>query len=61
MGPAAFAALTAILAKVGMGGAAPDTATLIRTCVILCLVAGNAAAGRQCPSMRELPGEVWLF
>lgn len=37
---AGFAALTAIFAKVGLEGVHPDFATLIRTAVILVVVAG---------------------
>ena len=36
---AAFAALTAILAKVGVAGVPSDVATLVRTVVILVLTA----------------------
>ncbi|WP_029087296.1 EamA family transporter [Brevundimonas aveniformis] len=40
---AVFAALTAILAKVGVAGVAPDFATVVRTIVIL--IAATAIAG----------------
>ena len=40
---AVFAALTAILAKVGVAGVAPDFATVVRTVVIL--IAATAIAG----------------
>jgi bacterial/archaeal transporter family protein len=37
---ACFAGLTAVLAKVGVAHVDPDTATFIRTCVILIILAG---------------------
>lgn len=44
---AGFAALTAVLAKIGVGDVPPDSATLIRTVVILVLVALIAFLGRE--------------
>jgi transporter family protein len=38
IGSAIFAALTAILAKVGLNGVDSDLATLVRTVVILCML-----------------------
>lgn len=43
---AGFAAATAILAKVGIDGVAPDVATFIRTVVILMLTGAIVAAGQ---------------
>lgn len=42
---ALFAALTALFAKVGVDDLDPNYATLVRTCVILLIVAGIWAAG----------------
>lgn len=58
---AAFAALTAIFAKVGVEQIAPDLATLIRTVVILALVAAvNLFGGRVAP-LGSVPGRTWVF
>lgn len=58
---AAFAALTAIFAKVGVEQIAPDLATLIRTVVILALVAAvNLFGGRAAP-LGSVPGRTWAF
>ncbi|PLU43769.1 EamA family transporter [Sinorhizobium medicae] len=53
---AAFAALTAIFAKVGS-----DFATLIRTGVILVVVVGIVAATGQWQRPTEISGRTWLF
>ena len=58
---AVFAALTAILAKVGVGGINPDLATLIRTVVILCALAGLVAATQQWQSLHEISSRSWIF
>lgn len=57
---AVFAALTAIFAKVGVRAIDPDLATLIRTLVILALVAGIVAfTGAWHPG--AVPGRTWVF
>ena len=48
---AAFAALTAIFAKLGVEQINPDVATLIRTVVILIVLTGVVAATRQLPAL----------
>jgi len=58
---AAFAALTAIFGKVGVTGIASDYATLIRTLVILALVAAIVTAKGQWQSPAELPARAFLF
>jgi len=58
---AAFAALTAIFAKVGVESVNSDFATFIRTCVIV-MVLGAILAGTgawQQPS--TVPGRTWVF
>ncbi|MBE0702263.1 MAG: EamA family transporter [Afipia sp.] len=58
---AAFAALTAIFAKVGVENVNSDFATLIRTCVIV-VVLGAILSGTgawQQPS--TVPGKTWFF
>jgi transporter family protein len=58
---ALFAALTAIFAKVGVSGINPDLATLIRTVVILCALAGLVAATQQWQSPYEISSRSWIF
>jgi transporter family protein len=58
---AVFAALTAIFAKVGVSGVNPDYATLVRTIVILLLVAGIVAATGQWQPPATVGGRTWLF
>lgn len=58
---AAFAALTAIFAKIGVAGIDSDLATLIRTVVILVLVAAIAFAGGSLQAPASVPGRTWLF
>ncbi|MFG1358197.1 EamA family transporter [Xanthobacter pseudotagetidis] len=58
---AAFAALTAIFAKLGVADIPSDLATLIRTGVILMLVAAIAFATGQWRSPSTIPGRAWLF
>jgi transporter family protein len=48
---AAFAAMTAIFAKLGVEQFNPDAATLIRTVVILIVLTGVVAATRQLPAL----------
>ncbi len=58
---AAFAALTAIFAKAGVANVNSDFATLIRTGVILAVVAGIVAASGQWQGPTEISGRSWLF
>lgn len=58
---AIFAALTAILAKVGVSDIHPDLATFIRTVVILLITAGIVAAGGEWRPLSEVPQRTWLF
>ena len=61
LGSAGFAALTAILAKVGVAGVPSNLATAVRTGVVLAfswaLVAATGEAGR----LREFSPRTWLF
>lgn len=57
---ALFAALTAILAKVGVRDVNSDIATAIRTSVILILTWGIALAGNHDLSLRSIPSSTWL-
>lgn len=58
---AAFAALTAIFAKVGVENINSDFATLIRTIVILGVVAMLVAATGQWQSPGTVSGRTYLF
>lgn len=58
-----FAALTAILAKLGVAGVQADLATAVRTSVVVVfawLVAGLGGAARLA-ELRALPGRTWMF
>lgn len=58
---ALFAALTAILAKIGVGPVNPDLATMIRTAVILALTATMVAASGQWQPLRSIPARTLVF
>jgi len=58
---AAFAALTAIFAKVGVANVGADLATLIRTFVILLTLGVLVVASEQWQSPVEISGRSWIF
>ena len=58
---AVFAALTAIFAKIGVAGINADLATLIRTLIILALIAGIVAATGQWQSPASISSRSWIF
>ncbi len=58
---AVFAALTAIFAKLGVSEVASDFATLIRTVVILAVVAALVLATGQWQPLATVPGRAWVF
>lgn len=58
---AAFAALTAIFAKLGVAAVNADFATLVRTVVILCAIGGIVAASGQWEAPASVSGRTWLF
>ena len=58
---AAFAALTAIFAKIGLEGVDSDLATLIRTTVILLVLAGFVYATGKWSNPLGLSGRTWSF
>ena len=58
---AVFAALTAIFAKIGIRGVDSDLATLIRTAVILVVLAGFVTATGKWSDPRLLSGRTWGF
>lgn len=58
---AVFAAMTAILAKVGVSGVASDVATLVRTIVIGLFAAALVAATGQGAALGQISGRSLLF
>lgn len=58
---AAFAALTAIFAKIGVAGVNSDFATLIRTVVILLMIAAIVAATGQAQALGAISGRTYGF
>lgn len=61
LGSAVFAALTAIFAKLGLEGVDSDLATLIRTAVILVVLAGIVFALGKWSNPLALSRRTWLF
>ena len=58
---AAFAALTAIFAKVGIENISSDFATFIRTVIILVVLGAILFAGGQFQSPATIAARTWLF
>ncbi|MEP6565316.1 MAG: EamA family transporter [Mesorhizobium sp.] len=58
---AAFAALTAIFAKVGIENINSDFATFIRTIIILAVLGAILAASGQFQPLGSISGKTWLF
>ncbi len=58
---AAFAALTAIFAKIGVAGVNSDFATLIRTVVILVIISAIVMASGQWQPFSSISSKTWLF
>jgi transporter family protein len=58
---AVFAALTAILAKVGVQNVDPDLATLVRTAVLITVLAGIVLAGGKWQNPAALGARTLLF
>ncbi len=58
---AAFAALTAIFAKVGVAGVNSDLATFIRTVVILVVLGAILTVAGQWQPARSISGRTYLF
>ena len=58
---AVFAALTAIFAKIGIANIDSDFATLIRTVVILIVLAGIVLAMGKAQPLDTISGRTWLF
>ena len=58
---ALFAALTAVFAKAGLRGVDPDYATLLRTAMILAVLALFVGATGKWSDPASLPARTWLF
>ncbi|MGA3158034.1 MAG: EamA family transporter [Steroidobacteraceae bacterium] len=58
---AVFAALTAIFAKIGIQGVDSDLATLIRTAIVLLVLATFVAVSGKWLNPLTLPPRTWLF
>src|SRR5580765_292246 len=58
---AGFAALTAIFAKIGIEGVDSDLATLIRTAVIIVVLAAFVYAAGKWSNPLELSARTWFF
>jgi transporter family protein len=58
---AVFAAMTAIFAKIGLAGVDSDLATLIRTAVIIIVLAAFVAATGKWSNPLALNGRTWTF
>ncbi|MBB4005982.1 EamA family transporter [Allorhizobium taibaishanense] len=58
---AGFAALTAIFGKIGVAGVNSDLATLIRTVVIIVMLAGIVTATGQWQSPGTISAKTWIF
>jgi transporter family protein len=58
---AAFAALTAIFAKVGVESVNSDFATFVRTCVIVVVLGGILWVTGNWQPPASVPGRAWVF
>jgi transporter family protein len=56
-----FAALTAILAKLGVAGVDSNLATAVRTSVVVVFTWVLVALSRQASGIHDLSGKNWLF
>mgnify|MGYP002469135275 CR=1 FL=1 len=58
---AVFAALTSILAKIGIAGVSSNLATAIRTIVVLVMAWGIVLLTGEIGGVRNISGRSWLF
>lgn len=61
LGSAVFAALTSILAKIGIEGVASNLATAIRTCVVVVMAWGMVFLTNQQGSITGISKKSWIF
>lgn len=60
-GSAVFAALTAILGKIGIAGVPPDLGTFIRTIVVVIMAGAIAASFGQFSALAAISAKSWIF
>jgi bacterial/archaeal transporter family protein len=58
---AVFAALTAIFAKIGVQGVDSDLATLVRTAIVLIVLAAFVVTAGKWTNPFVLPAKTWVF
>ena len=61
LGSAVFAALTSILAKIGIEGVGSNLATAIRTMVVLVMAWGMVFLTNQQTGLKEISTKSWIF
>ena len=61
LGSALFAALTSILAKIGIEGVGSNLATAIRTMVVLVMAWGMVFLTNQQAGLKEISTKSWIF
>ncbi len=61
LGSAVFAALTSILAKIGIEGVPSNLATAIRTCVVVVMSWGMVFLTKQQGEISEIGKKSWIF
>ena len=61
LGSAVFAALTSILAKVGIKGVESDLATAIRTMVVVVMAWGMVFITNQQAGIKDISRKSWIF
>ena len=61
LGSAVFAALTSILAKIGIEGVASNLGTAIRTVVVVIMAWGMVFLTHQQDGLREISHKSWIF
>ena len=61
LGSALFAALTSILAKIGIEGVGSNLATAIRTMVVLVMAWGMVFLTNQQAGLKEIGTKSWIF
>ena len=61
LGSAVFAALTSILAKIGIEGVGSNLATAIRTMVVVVMAWGMVLVAHQQDGLRSISQKSWIF
>ena len=61
LGSAVFAALTSILAKIGIEGVSSNLATAIRTCVVLIMAWGMVLLTNSQGGIKSISPKTWIF